>query len=218
MLFATLLQALPFLLKGLGVTLYVSAAGTLVGCVIGFAICLMRSTGNAVLLRLTGVYVSFFRGVPLLVQLLLFYNFLPYAGLDLSPMAAAIDALGLVAGAYVAEILRGALAAIPKGHVEAALTLGFSQASIWRRVLLPQMFRLSTPAITNELILLIKASSLISVVGLTEVTRVSQTFASSTLQPMTFYLAAGALYLVVNLIVSGISLKIERRQARGYGR
>ncbi|QHD00776.1 hypothetical protein PspS04_10595 [Pseudomonas sp. S04] len=129
-------------------------------------------------------------------------------------MVAAICALGMVGGAYIAEILRGALAAIPKGQVEAGLALGFAPLSIWQRLLLPQMLRLSMPAITNELIMLVKASSLVSVVGLAEITRVSQTFAASTYRPMEFYLAAGAFYLITNLILSFCSSLLERKLAR----
>lgn len=212
--FDTVIKALPFLLEGLGITLYVSAMGTLGGSVIGIIICILRWTRVPVLVWLAAVYISYFRGVPLLVQLLLFYNFLPYAGIDLSPLVAAICALGMVGGAYIAEILRGALAAVPKGQVEAGLALGFAPLSIWQRLLLPQMLRLSMPAITNELIMLVKASSLVSVVGLAEITRVSQTFAASTYRPMEFYLAAGAFYLITNLILSFCSSLLERKLAR----
>jgi polar amino acid transport system permease protein len=214
MQFDVVIQALPFLLKGLGITLYVSAMGTVVGSVLGVFICVLRWTRVPALEWIAAVYISYFRGVPLLVQLLLFYNFLPYAGIDLSPIVAAICALGMVGGAYIAEILRGALGAIPKGQIEAGLALGFAPLSIWQRLLLPQMMRLSTPAITNELILLVKASSLVSVVGLAEVTRVSQTFAASTFRPMEFYLAAGAFYLITNLALSFCSSLLERKLAR----
>ncbi|MFF7710289.1 ABC transporter permease subunit [Pseudomonas sp. NPDC007930] len=210
--FEVVIHALPFLLKGFAITLLVSLLGTLLGVVVGVAICALRSLpGLAVLAAL---YISYFRGVPLLVQLLVFYNFLPYAGIDLAPITAAVCALGMVGGAYVAELLRGALAAIPTGQVEAGVALGFSWPAIGRRLLLPQVLRLATPAMTNELILLVKASSLVSVVGLAEVTRVSQTFAASTLRPMEFYLAAGAFYLITNLCLAYAGGRLERHLAR----
>jgi polar amino acid transport system permease protein len=212
--FDVVINALPFLFKGFGLTLLVSVLGTVVGTVIGVAICAMRWTRIPALASMAALYISYFRGVPLLVQLLVFYNFLPYAGIDLSPIAAAICALGMVGGAYMAELLRGALAAIPKGQVEAGVALGFSPVSIGRRLLLPQMLRLATPAMTNELILLVKASSLVSVVGLAEVTRVSQTFAASTLRPMEFYLAAGAFYLITNLFLAYCGSRLERKMER----
>jgi polar amino acid transport system permease protein len=212
--FDVVINALPFLVKGFGLTLLVSVMGTVVGTVIGVAICAIRWTRISALEKMAALYISYFRGVPLLVQLLVFYNFLPYAGIDLSPIAAAICALGMVGGAYMAELLRGALAAIPKGQVEAGVALGFSSASIGRRLLLPQMLRLATPAMTNELILLVKASSLVSVVGLAEVTRVSQTFAASTLRPMEFYLAAGGFYLVTNLFLAYCGARLEHKMAR----
>jgi polar amino acid transport system permease protein len=209
------LNALPFLLKGLWITLYVSLLGMLVGSVIGLAICIMCCSRFSVLSGIAQIYISFFRGVPLLVQLLLFYNLLPFAGIDLSPLTAAIAALALVGSAYIAEILRGSLNAVPRGHIEAAAALGFTPAMIWRSILLPQIIRLSAPAITNELILLVKASSLISIVGLAELTRVSQTFAASTFRPMELYLAAGAFYLCTNFVISACGSVLERRFARG---
>ncbi|UOM33113.1 amino acid ABC transporter permease [Acuticoccus sp. I52.16.1] len=207
--------AIPFLLEGLGVTLYVSLAGTALGCVIGLAVAAMRGGPVLPLSLLARVYVSFFRGVPLLVQMLLFYNFLPFVGIDLSAPASAIGALGLVGGAYIAEILRGARAAIPGGQVEAARAFGYAPVTIWRTILLPQMVRIAMPAITSEFILLVKASSLISVVGLAELTRVAQGFAASTFRPMEFYLAAAALYLVTNLLVAAGGRAIERKFSRG---
>ncbi|RAI02115.1 amino acid ABC transporter [Acuticoccus sediminis] len=209
------LTAIPFLLRGLGVTLYVSLAGTLVGCAIGLLIAVTRWTGLPLLVVLAKVYVSFFRGVPLLVQMLLFYNFLPFVGIDLSAPASAIGALGLVGGAYIAEILRGSLAAIPSGQIEAARAFGYDPVTIWQTILLPQMVRIAMPSITSEFILLVKASSLISVVGLTELTRVAQGFAASTFRPMEFYLAAAALYLVTNLAVAAGGRAIERKFSRG---
>ena len=207
--------ALPHLMRAWGMTIYVAIAGALVGCAVGLALCVVRASGSRILSGLVALYVSFFRGVPLLVQMLLFYNFLPFVGIDLTASASAIGALSLVGAAYIAEIFRGSLSAINPGQVEAATAFGFAPATIWQSILIPQVFRIAMPALVNELILLVKASSLISVVGLAEVTRVSQTFAASTYRPMEFYLAAGAIYLVTNMAIAFAGTALERRLQKG---
>jgi polar amino acid transport system permease protein len=209
-----IIDAWPFLLQGTGVTLAISIVGMAIGCVLGLLVYLLRVARNPLLAGFARLYVSFFRGVPLLVQLLLFYSFLPFIGIDLPAALSAVLALGLVGAAYIAEILRGAVNAIPRGQSEAAHALGFSPVDLWRSILLPQVLRISTPAMVNELILLLKASSLISVVGLTELTRTAQTFAASTFKPMEFYLAAGAIYLALSFAISSMGHHLERRMLR----
>ncbi len=207
------LRVLPFLLQAAGTTLWVSLLGMALGQVLGAAVCLLRRSGVGWLDRAGAVYVSFFRGVPLLVQLLLMYLFLPRIGLNVPPLVAAVTALGLASGAYVSETFRGALAAIPPGQAEAADALGIARARTWRRVLLPQMLRLSLPAEINELILLLKASSLISAIGVTELTRTAQSYAAATYRPLEMYVTAAAIYLVMNLALATLGQFAERRLA-----
>ena len=208
-------DALPWLLHAAVTTLWSSLAGIVLGQVFGGLICLCRVSGRRALARFGALYVSFFRGVPLLVQLLLAYYFLPYAGIDVPPLIAAIGTLGLASGAYSSEIYRGALAAIPRGQAEAARALGFAPVHVWRRILLPQALRLSAPALVNELILLLKASSLISVVGVTELTRTSVTLSAATYRPFEVYLTTAAIYLAMNLVLAGLGAVAERRLAAG---
>ena len=133
----------------------------------------------------------FFRGVPMLVQLLLVYYLLPFAGINVPPLVAAISAVSLCSASYIAEILRGGFLSIPPGHIEAARMLGLSPFDMLRRILVPQAFRLTLPSLVNEMVLLIKASSLISVVGIAEITRTAQNIAASTYRPLEAYVAAG---------------------------
>ena len=205
------LNALPFLLQAAWTTLWVSLAGMALGQVLGALVCLARVSPLRPLARFGAVYVSFFRGVPLLVQLLLVYYFLPYVGIDVPPLVAAIGSLGLASGAYVCEIFRGSLNAVPRGQAEAAVALGFPAPAIWRRILLPQMLRISLPALINELILLLKASSLVSVVGVTELTRSSHTWAATTYRPLEIYLTAAAIYLGMNLLLALFGMLAERQ-------
>jgi polar amino acid transport system permease protein len=208
-------HSLAYLTLAAGMTLYVSLAGIALGMALGFVVCLARLSGNRGLARAGGFYVSFFRGVPLLVQLLFIYYFLAEFGVDVPAMAAAIGGLGLASGAYQAEILRGALSAVPSGQAEAAAALGYPRAEIWLRVLLPQALRISVPPLINEFTLLLKASSLVSVVGIAELTRVSMNIASSTYRPLEAYLGAGAFYLAINLCLAGLGNLAERRLAAG---
>jgi polar amino acid transport system permease protein len=168
--------------------------------------------------RLGGAYVSVFRGVPLLVQLLFIYYFLAEFGLDVPAIVAAVGGLALSSAAYQAEILRGALNAVPRGQTEAAVALGFAGSEIWRRVLLPQALRISIPPLINEFILLLKASSLVSVVGIAELTRVSMNIASMTYRPLEAYVGGGLFYLAINLTLAGFGALMERRLNAGGAR
>jgi polar amino acid transport system permease protein len=171
------LQGLPLLLHAAIATVGIS----LTGLVIGFF----------------GAYVFFFRGVPMLVQLLLVYYLLPFVGINVSPLVAAISAVSLCSASYIAEILRGGFLSIPPGQIEAARMLGMSPLDMLRRIQVPQAFRLTLPSLVNEMVLLIKASSLISVVGVAELTRTAQNIAASTYRPLEAYLAAGLIYFVI---------------------
>ena len=213
-----ILNSLGYLTHAAGVTLAVSLAGIVLGFLIGAAVCIAGLSRRAWLARLAGVYVSVFRGVPLLVLLLFIYYFLAEFGVDVPALAAAIGGLALSSGAYQSEILRGALNATPPGQAEAAVALGFSGSDIWRRILLPQAFRLSIPPLINEFILLLKASSLVSVVGIAELTRVSMNIASLTYRPLEAYVGGGLFYLAINLCLAGIGAVAEKRLAAGGAR
>ena len=210
-----IVHSLAYLTLAAGMTLYVSVLGILLGMVLGFVVCLARLSGNPALRRAGAFYVSFFRGVPVLVQLLFIYYFLAEFGIDVPAMAAAVGGLGLASGAFQAEILRGALNAVPRGQAEAATAVGFSQLDIWRRILLPQALRISVPPLINEFTLLLKASSLVSVVGIAELTRVSMNIASSTYRPLEAYLGGGLFYFAINLCFAGLGVLAERRLAAG---
>jgi polar amino acid transport system permease protein len=211
-------HSLGYLAQAAGVTIAVSFAGIAIGFAIGALVCVARLSRRPWLARLGGAYVSVFRGVPLLVQLLFIYYFLAEFGLDVPAIVAAIGGLALSSAAYQAEILRGAVNAVPRGQAEAAIALGFTHLEIWRRVLLPQALRISIPPLINEFILLLKASSLVSVVGIAELTRVSMNIASMTYRPLEAYVAGGLFYLAINLALAGFGALAERRLAAGEPR
>jgi polar amino acid transport system permease protein len=213
-----ILHSFGYLTRAAGVTIAVSFAGIVIGFAIGALVCAARLSRRPGLARLGGAYVSIFRGVPLLVQLLFIYYFLAEFGLDVPAIVAAVGGLALSSAAYQAEILRGALNAVPKGHAEAAVALGFTNIEIWRRVLLPQALRISIPPLINEFILLLKASSLVSVVGIAELTRVSMNIASMTYRPLEAYVGGGLFYLAINLALAGMGALAERRLAQDGAR
>jgi len=194
-------------------TLLISVLGIGLGLVIGTLVCAARLSPYVWLRRFAMLWVSFLRGVPLLVQLLVFYYTLPVIGLDVPAMVAAVVTVGICASAYISEIWRGAIAALPKGQAEAAVAIGMTPQDVWIRVILPQAFNLSLPALINELILLVKASSLVSVVGILEITRASQAQAATTFRPLEVYIAAACIYLLINLCLAVLGRYLEHRTA-----
>lgn len=211
--FQVIIDNIPQLLWAARLTILVSVLGVAIGLVLGAALCAARISPIRSIRTASAIYTSFFRGVPLLVQLLLFYYMLPVIGLNVPAMVAAVGTVGLCSSAYVAEYLRGAINAIPPGQREAAVTLGFAPTRIWTRIILPQAFRISLPALINELILLVKASSLVSLVGITELTRTSQALSSATYRPLEIFSSAAAVYLVINLSLALLGRFLEKRSA-----
>jgi polar amino acid transport system permease protein len=194
-------------------TLLISGLGIALGLVVGALICAAALSGVTWLRRFAAVWVSFLRGVPLLVQLLLCYYLLPVIGINVPALVAAVVTVGICSSAYVSEIWRGAIISLPIGQTEAATAIGMRPRDIWNRVILPQAFRISLPALVNELILLVKASSLVSVVGILELTRASQAQAATTFRPLEVYIAAACIYLIINLCFAALGRYLEHRMA-----
>lgn len=205
-------QNLPLLFSALLTTLEVSAAALFIGFFIGVLVASLRLSPTPALRRLGGGYIMVFRGIPLLVQLLFIYYFLPRIGLpNISPLAAAIIGLALCCGAYIAEILRGGFLAIPNGQLEAAGLLGLSERQMLVRIKVPQAVRMTLPGLINEMILLIKASSLVSVVGLADLTRTAQNMAASDYLFIQDYLMLAGFYCLINLPLAWYGSHLERR-------
>lgn len=206
---------LSLLLTGAGVTAAISAVSVTAGLLLGIAICGASLAQSRALRLFAAVYVSFFRGVPLLVQLLLLYHALPRLGLDLPGIAAAVLGLTLCTAAYQAETLRGGFVNVPAGLIEAGRIVGMTARQIMLRVRAPIALRLTLPAVVNEAILILKASSLVSVVGVADLTRTAQNIASSSYRPIETFAAAGALYLLLNVVVGGAGAGLGRMVGRG---
>ena len=203
------------LVKAALYTVIISVTAIVFGITIGLAVAAARASKNPLLSWLARGYVSFFRGVPLLVQLLLIYNLLPAIGVNVPSVVAAVSGLALCTSAYQAENLRGGFLSVPQGLIESAEMVGLSPWQQLVRIRAPIAFRLTLPAVVNEAILILKASSLVSVVGVVELTRMAQDLDTSLYKPIQLYSCAGMLYFLINRGVAGLGRLAERRMAWG---
>lgn len=191
-------------------TVVISIVSIVIGLILAILISACLLSGKRWLVKLARIYVSFFRGVPLLVQLLLIYNLLPVIGINVPSVVAAIAGLALCTSAYQAENLRGGFESVPIGLIESADMAGLSPRQTFRRIRVPLAIRMTLPALINEAILILKSSSLISVVGVVELTRMAQDLSASTFQPLPIFAAAGLLYLIINWVVALLGRVVER--------
>jgi polar amino acid transport system permease protein len=208
--FQLVLSSLPTLLKGAEITLAASFFGVVLGVLVGVALAIAREAGGRALQLLVRVYVSFARGTPLFIQILVIFFVLPAIGFDVPKFYAGVIALSLNSGAYVSEMIRGGLTAVPRGQIEAARALAMPRRLIWWHILLPQVFALILPPLTVEFIALIKASALLSVIGVVELTRTAQQIVAATFQPVGIWIATGALYFVICFALATLTRRIER--------
>lgn len=203
------------LLEASVTTIVVSVVSIVLGFLLATVVCAGTMSTNGFARGAGRLFVSFFRGTPLLVQLLLIYHLLPQIGLDVPSVVAAVAGMALCTAAYQAEILRGGFGAVPKGLIEAADMCGLDTFATFRRIRLPIAVRLTLPSLTSEIIMILKASSLVSVVGVIELTRMTQDLAASTFLPLPLYASAGVIYLAINGVIATVGSLLERRVARG---
>ncbi|RUX22075.1 amino acid ABC transporter permease [Mesorhizobium sp. M7A.F.Ca.US.011.01.1.1] len=199
------------LLDGLLTTVQISTLGIALGCAAGLVIAAGLSTSSKWLSVPCRVYRSAIRGTPILVQLLMIFYVPTTFGFKIEPYVAAVIGLGLNSAAFQAEIFRASIAAIPKGQIEAADMLGLSTESIWWRIRLPQMFRLAMPPLISELGILLKNSSLVSIISVTELMRRGQQVVSATYQPLETYLIIAMVYILLNLALARCGSALETR-------
>ena len=197
------------LLRGAIATLQIAICATCLATVLGFLAAVVAQIG-APLRLLVATYVSFIRGTPLLVQLLVVFYLLPKAGLNVTPFWAGVVALGINGGAHIREMIRGALTAIPPGQTEAARALAMSRFWIWLRIVMPQVFALILPPLTVEFAALLKGSALISIVGYVELTRQAQYQLAISSHPYSILIATAAIYGVMCLGVGELTRQMRR--------
>ena len=207
-----LLNSIPLMLKGALITFEISLIGALLGIVVGFILILMRMSPLRPIKYLAEIYISIFRGTPLLLQIFFIYYALPgLLGIDLPPFIAGVLALSLNSGAFVTEVLRGGIGAISRGQFEGAKALGLKRRVIWGRIILPQVFIMILPPLTNELTMLVKASPLLSVITVVELTRTAQQIMMSTYRPVEVMLAAAMLYFIICFALTRLTHRLKGR-------
>ena len=208
------LNSAPFLLKGALYTIVLSLGGMFFGMLLGFALALMRLSHLRLLSWTSRVYVSFFRGTPLLVQLFMIYYGLPQLGIQLEPLPAALVGFSLNMAAYVCEILRAAIGSIDRGQWEAAASIGMTRAQTLRRAILPQAARTALPPLGNSFISLVKDTALAATIQVPELFRQAQLITARTFEIFTMYLAAALIYWVLASALALLQNHLEARVNR----
>lgn len=208
------LDSLPFLLKGAWWTVVLSLGGMFFGLLLGFGLALLRLYAYWPLQWLARIYVSFFRGTPLLVQLFMIYYGLPQLGIQLDPLPAALIGFSLNMAAYTAEILRAAIASIDRGQWEAAASIGMSRAQTLYRAILPQAARTALPPLGNSFISLVKDTALAATIQVPELFRQAQLITARTFEIFTMYLAAALIYWLLASVLAYFQGRLEDRVNR----
>lgn len=208
-------QLWPVLAKGLIWTLQLTAAAYVLALPLGLAVALLRLVPYRPVSWLAATYVELLRGTPLLVQIFFAYFVLPAAGLTLTAWAAGVAALGINASAYIAEICRAGVLSIERGQNEAARSLGMTSSQAMRFVVLPQALRRMVPPLTNEAVAMLKDSSLVSVMGLTELTRAGQELAGRYADPLAVWPMVALFYFVATFLLTRLASWMEERYGKG---
>ncbi|MGB0797104.1 MAG: amino acid ABC transporter permease [Planktomarina sp.] len=206
-----IVKSIPLLAEGIVVTLQVSAIAAVLGLLLG-VICGLGALSRSRPVRwIVTAYVDFIRGTPLLIQIFLVFFALPMVGIRFDEFWAGVIALSLNAAAFVAEVVRGGVGSIEKGQTEAAKAIGMRHSQILVFILLPQAYRQMVPPLTNELISLVKNSSLLSVISVYELTRAGQAIISVHFVPFEIYTLLALYYYALIKALSWLSTQLERR-------
>jgi arginine/ornithine transport system permease protein len=211
----------PAILEGLVLTLKVSITSLAIACVFGIIGAAAKLSASPSARLLADVYTTLIRGLPeLVLMLLIFYggqiainriaDAQGWGYIDIPPFAAGVLTVGFIFGAYLTETFRGAILAIPKGQSEAALAFGMSRMKVWQRIILPQMVRHAIPGFSNNWLIMIKASALVSIIGLDDMIHRAGLAAATTRAPFTFYMAVAMIYLITT--PTAVRLKTEQNQ------
>jgi polar amino acid transport system permease protein len=205
----------PFILGGAGITILLSVVSIVLATGLAIIGAMGRLSANPYINGVASLYVSLVRGTPLIVQIFFIYFGLPQLGIVLPPIPAGIIALSFNYGAYMTEIFRAGIQAVPKGQREAAMALGMPERLIMRRIVLPQATRIVVPAIGNDFVAMIKDSSLVSLLGLQELLWRASTYGRSNQQIIQSLIIAALVYWGLTIIFSYFQARLEKRMAKG---
>ncbi|MGA5655461.1 histidine ABC transporter permease HisQ [Rahnella contaminans] len=217
------------IIQGTLVTLELAISSVILALVIGLIGAGGKLSKSRVISGIFGCYTTLIRGVPdLVLMLLIFYGLqialnsltesLGFSQIDIDPMSAGIITLGFIYGAYFTETFRGAFMAVPRGQIEAATAFGFSGSQIFRRILFPAMMRFALPGIANNWQVILKATALVSLLGLNDVVKATQLAGKGTYQPFYFAIVAGVVYLIFTTLSNGVLVWLDRRYSLGVKR
>lgn len=207
----TFVDILLTLLRGAGYTLLITLCCSATALVVGLGIAIARELGGAWLAAALSALVYVLRGIPMLVLLFIVFFGLPGIGIDVPPLIAMMLSLGLISGAYLSEVFRGAFAAVNANEVLAAQSMGFTRSETLRLIKLPQMMRFSVPGMVNELTTVLKYSPFAYTVGIPEITKQAMALVATTMRGIEIYAAIGVIYFAIyRLLLAAVRL-IERR-------
>lgn len=210
------LDNLGFLFKGAYYTLLITIVSMFFGFFIALFVAIARLKGNRLISNLARGYVSIIRGTPIIVQIFIIYYGLPDYGITLGPLTAAYISLSINIGAYLSETFRGAILSVPKGQTEAALSLNMSPWQTMRKIILPQAARVAIPPMGNTFIGMLKETSLVSIVTVTELLRSAQLLIAQYYVAMPFYISIALMYWLMSMFFSNILNRIEKKLSKAY--
>jgi polar amino acid transport system permease protein len=211
--FQRLVEIFPFFLKGLWMTVVVAGLGLTFGTVCGFLLGILRAGKNTMIVRAIGVFVAVIRGTPFVVQIFIIFFILPEWGVQLEALPAAILALSILGTAFICEIVAGGIKAVSTGQWEAAASSGLNRVQQLRLVIVPQAMQTILPPLVGQYVLLIKDSSVVSVIGVVELTRVGWVTVVRIPEGLMVFSLVGVLYFVISYPLIRLSNYLERRMA-----
>jgi polar amino acid transport system permease protein len=209
--FSELVNSLPFFLKGLWMTVAVSGLSLIAGTIVGFTTGILRATGNKYLKFIIGAWVDLIRGTPFLVQIFIIFFILPGIGIELDAFPAAVIALSNLAASFICEIVAGGILAVPSGQREAATASGLSSYQQLRYIVLPQAMRTILPPLVGQYVLLVKDSSVVSAIGVVDLTRVGWLTVQRVPEGLMVFGLVGLLYFAVCYPLINLSSFLEKR-------
>jgi polar amino acid transport system permease protein len=205
-----------YLLAGAATTLGLTGFSIIAGLLLGFGIALMRQSRSRLLSKPAAAYVWLFRGTPLLVQLIIIYTGLPQFGIKLSVVASALIGLSLNEAAYLAEVVRAGISAVPRGQINAARALGMRERQVMLDIVMPQAFRIIIPPLGNSVNGMLKATSITSVISMEELLRRTQILIQDRFLVLELFTVAALYYLAMTTVWDFVQRRIERRFGRAY--
>jgi len=209
--FTAIIPSIPYILKGIGVTLQIAIGASIIGFIIGILLALCKIGKVNVLRWIADFYTSIFRGTPLVLQLMIIYYAVPQLlDIQIDPVPTAIIAFGLNSGAYISEIIRGGINAVDKGQMEAAQALGIPYAKMMKDIIIPQAVKNILPSLVNEFITLNKETAVVTVISALDIMRRAYIVGGATYRYLEPLLIAGVIYYIMTLVLTFLGKRIEK--------